>query len=204
MKIRTDFVTNSSATMFILNLGFYLTNGTSVYFCAHNGTGYGIEDYFRSDIIVNVSPKQLGEAKTVEEMIQLLANGVLDGHWDKEKLFKKPRPIEAGDGEIYDAYDFIKEIREEITSMDEIEEIYLSGEKLGDGGDTVLESEFTYNMKTKEYTGEENEWNGIWGEDDSEINLSDLRDCDYTIIGHKYNRWGLRYDDDYYDEIIEE
>lgn len=194
MKIRTDFVTNSSATMFILNLGFELSKG-SVSFYAHNGTGYGIEDYFRSDIIVKVSPKQLGEAKNVEEMIQLLANGVLDGSWDKEKLFEKPRPIKAENGEMYDAYNFVKKIRKKITSMDEIEKIYLSGRKLGDGGDTVLESRFVYNMKTKEYTGEIEEWDGVWGEDDSKIDLSDLSDCDYTYTSYEEDE-----DDDYDEE----
>ena len=181
MKIRTDFVTNSSSSNFTLSIFIGLKDEEKgdVMFHANGGTEQGRVDYFWNDATVTVSPKQLGEAKSVDELIELLRDGVIDG-WDASrgtKIFEKSEPWKSEwDDRVYDAYDFIKEIKENIKSMDDIYEIYISG--VEENGDLVYHRCYNYDMESKKYTGKEEgypiECDGSGGGD---LRFSDLDSC---------------------------
>ena len=179
MKIRTDFVTNSSSSSFTLIISFELEDGT-LEFEAHGGTGEtGRIDYFSSDSIVTVSPKQLGCAKNIDELIQLLTDGVVDdGYEETIKIFEKSNPQKSDyyKDEEFDAYGFIEAIRNEITDMNQIESITITG---NESNYVSYNRTYTYNLKTKEYTGTQIgcdfEKDGSSGGD---LQFSDLDQCD--------------------------
>lgn len=102
-------------------------------------------DFFDGNAIVKVSPKQLGQAENIDELIKLLENGVVDG-WNENKIFDKSRSVQSDmSGKYYDAYDFVKEICKKNTGMDQIEEITISGDE---ENYMCYYRTYTYNLKT--------------------------------------------------------
>ena len=194
MKIRSDFVTNSSSSSFTLMIKFDLVNGQSVLFDAMGGSPEsGRINYFENDAIVRVSPKELGCAKDIDQLIQLLENGVVDGgDWLDEdmKIFDQSRPemamvIDFESGEelepvTFDSYDFIVEIREKIKSMDDIQSITIQGEEVN--YDTYNRI-YTYNRVTGQYTGVEEGYPlEVDGSNGGDLQFDDLETCDITEV----------------------
>ena len=131
MKFRKDFVTNSSSSSFVVEIGITLKNGDYICFEGNGGTPEtGRIDYFDGDAIVKVSPKQLGNSKNVDEMIQLLTDGVIDDLWDEEiQIFSDDNTDEEETDDLWSAHTFIEEIREKIKSMDDISSIKIRGDE---------------------------------------------------------------------------
>lgn len=152
MKIRTDFVTNSSSSSFVLEICIELKDGKGLMFKANGGTDeVGIIDYFWSDATVTVSPKQLGTAKSVQELIELLKNGVYDG-WvsQNDKLFENA----SNDGRKrrQNPTHFVSMIEEYVKSMDDISQIIITGNEDGSGWDPLhYHRTFSYSPQTGEY-----------------------------------------------------
>ena len=194
MKIRTDFVTNSSSSSFMLMIKFDLVNGESVVFDAMGGSPEsGRINYFENDAVVSVSPKELGCAKDSDALIQLLEDGVLDScDWLEEdtKIFDQSHPelamaFDFDSGEelepvTIDAYDFILEIREKIKTMDDIKSITISGEE---ENYESYHRTYTYDRTTGAYTGvEEGYYLEVDGAHGGDLQFDDLDTCEIEEI----------------------
>ena len=149
---------------YFLAINLHLTSGKDITFVGEGANGVtGPTKYFDCEAVVTVSPKQLGEAKDVNELIMLLADGVCDMNGDDlcstRKIFESsnPREYEIFDWEtgnvetgIADAFDYVQEILNQVHDMNEIECVTIIGIENEYGEE--YSKEYTYNKKTKEYS----------------------------------------------------
>lgn len=125
MKIRTDFVTNSSSSSFMLVVRVGLKNGKVLKFIGDSGVGENEETYYK--LAALKGPEMLGESDSIEKLIQGL----------KESIVSERRngniPV------LTDEEPMIKGLRN-IQSMDEIDTITINGDLYGDAD----EEEYQY------------------------------------------------------------
>ena len=82
---------------------------------------FSIGDYFKNEAHVTVSPKQLGNSKSIEELIALLASGITDADWDEQvPIFKKTYVVEDTLGKKRDAHKFVKIIAFNTISLNSL------------------------------------------------------------------------------------
>ena len=131
---------------FGLTICFELKNGKKVTF---DGSGFqeATTNYFLEWASVSISPKQLASASSVEEMIGLLTRNVMDGD---RPIFEKSIPIESEVVEdVFDAYDFINMIRENICSMSDISNIFI---ELKEYNAMHFYRKYNFDTQTGDYT----------------------------------------------------
>ncbi len=109
MKIRTDFVTNSSSSVFFLSIRLNLKDKRKLS-CKLEGCPEGIE---YGEINVRMKAEDVKNAATVDDLILLLRQNILD--FDRE-IFTDTHP-------------FIQKLRKSMKSVDEIESIELTGKE---------------------------------------------------------------------------
>lgn len=118
MKFRTDFVTNSSSSSFVLVVRIGLKNGKVLKFKGESGVGEYGEPYY--EMVANTSPEELGRSQSIQELIDKLQNSIIeDGVWKTN-----PKPV------LTEKHPIIKELKK-LSSMDEIEKITINGEEHG-------------------------------------------------------------------------
>ena len=157
MKIRTDFVTNSSSSSFVFGLKFELKNGEELIFDGEGACGeIGSTEFFDGEAIVGVSPKVLGQSSSVDDLIRILTDSVEDS-CEYRKIFL-PRELSESDIEFLEqggmiaesAESFIEEIRENIKTIDDIKSIVVYG---NEENYVSYRQTYKYDLETGEYIG---------------------------------------------------
>ena len=125
MKIRTDYVTNSSSSSFMLVIRIGLKNGEVLKFMGDGGVGEGDEEFY--ELTVNKSPEALGKCGSIDELIKMLQHSVVQGsdtYYDDDE---EPEDLViTDDGAIIEGLKNLK-------SMDDIETITINGDLFGRG-----------------------------------------------------------------------
>ena len=174
MKIRTDFVTNSSSSSFVVEINIELKNGRSI--------KYEDEGYDPTALYIHTSPREMGQSKSIQELANLIKNSM---YLDEYKTIL-----------IRCSGAFVKKIQN-ISSMDEIKCITTSGKEIANGQEYY--ECYKYNLETGEYTYKED---GDWIEElnGSRGGALCFNDCEYLADEEKPSTevWSVTKQDDAY------
>ena len=162
---------------FVIKIHFELNNDKKIVF-EGSGCQEAQINFFRDWPYVSVSPKQLANANSIDELIKLLSNNIIDEDF---QIFSVSRPMKSQVVEgTYDAYDFVKMIRENIREMSDITKVVV---ELKEYNELHFYRQYTYECATDKYTGVEmgtpeaaEDCYGDWI-DQSILGFSDIDDC---------------------------
>ena len=138
---------------FVLNIQIDLSDGLRVLFEGSGAQELGRLNYFGGWPNVSVSPKQLASAESVNDFVQILSKHVIDCDDNEDediRIFNNSRPVKSEITEdIYDAYDFIIQIQENIHDIADIQSITM---EVKEYGDFCFYRKYTFDKTTGQYT----------------------------------------------------
>ena len=155
MKIRTDFVTNSSSSSFTLIINVGLKNGNVL----SSGKERG-DSFDDMEITALGSPLYLAHAKNISELAELIKGSFFRGApvddcpYDGEKFYDNFYPVDVEAEPLFSDEDsFIKDIKK-VKHISDIEFIEVIGNTGEDWGDFLVVEKYRINIDDFSYTCE--------------------------------------------------